>query len=74
LENFGKYQGQGLLPSAYGKNVKLVYYFYCRGKKFLLIKTTDTVVFAALNEYFWGMGTNRGKEGSERVGLTWIEK
>jgi hypothetical protein len=39
-----------------------------------LSKTTDTVVFAALNEYFWGMGINRGKEGSERVGLTWIEK
>jgi hypothetical protein len=32
LENFGKCQGWDLLPSAYGQNVKLVHYFYCRGK------------------------------------------
>lgn len=74
-KKFGKCQGWGLLPSAYGQNVKLVYYFHCRKKKFLLIKTTHTVVFAALNEYLWGMGQTGGrKEGSKRAALTWIEK
>ncbi len=75
LEKFGKCQGWGLLPSAYGQNVKLVYYFHCREKKILLIKTTHTVVFAALNEYLWGMGQTGGrKEASKRAALTWIEK